>query len=152
MVRIEGEIVIDRPVSEVFDFVVDERNEPRYNPRIIAAEKLTPGPIGPGTEFRAESAAMGRKVEMTIEITACERPRRFTSSIRMSAARIHGTLTFDPLAAGTRMRWAWTVKLRGWYRLLTPLIARSGRRQEQATWDGLKRFLEERQEVVAWPR
>ena len=32
MVRIEGEIVIKRPVEEVFDFVADERNEPRYNP------------------------------------------------------------------------------------------------------------------------
>jgi hypothetical protein len=29
VVRIEGEIVIDRPVDEVFDFVADARNEPR---------------------------------------------------------------------------------------------------------------------------
>ena len=28
MVHIEGEIIIDRPVQEVFDFVADERNEP----------------------------------------------------------------------------------------------------------------------------
>jgi hypothetical protein len=41
MVRIQGEIVIDRPIDEVFDFAVDERNEPSYNPRIFAVEKLT---------------------------------------------------------------------------------------------------------------
>ena len=142
MIRIEGEIVIDRPAAEVFDFVVDERNEPSYNPRIVAAEKLSPGPIGRGTQFRAESAAMGRTVPMVIEITAYERPRRFASSIRMSAADIEGTLTFDPLAGGTRMRWAWEVRLRGWSKLMTPIIARSARRQEQATWAGLKRSLE----------
>lgn len=34
MVRIEGEIVINRPVEEVFDLVADETNEPRYNPRM----------------------------------------------------------------------------------------------------------------------
>jgi hypothetical protein len=152
MVRIEGEIVIDRPAAEVFDVVVDERNEPSYNPRIVAAEKLSPGPIGRGTRFRAESTAMGRTVEMAIEITAYERPRQFASSVRMSAGHIQGTLTFDPVAAGTRMRWAWQVRLRGWYRLLTPIIARSGRRQEQATWASLKQFLEERRDVVAWPR
>jgi hypothetical protein len=28
VIRIEGEIVIDRPVDEVFDFVADARNEP----------------------------------------------------------------------------------------------------------------------------
>jgi hypothetical protein len=31
MVHIEGEIIIDRPVEAVFDFVSDERNEPRFN-------------------------------------------------------------------------------------------------------------------------
>ena len=149
MVRIEGEIVIDRPAAEVFDFVVDERNEPSYNPRIVAVEKLSPGPVGRGTRFRAEAGARGRTVGMAIEITAYERPRRFASSVRMAAAHIQGGLTFDPLAGGTRMRWAWEVRPRGWYRLLTPIIARSGRRQERATWAGLKQFLEERRGVVA---
>lgn len=32
MVHIQGAITIDRPVDEVFDFVADERNEPRYTP------------------------------------------------------------------------------------------------------------------------
>ena len=46
MVRIEGGIVIGRPVEDVFDFVADERNEPLYNPRMIRAEKVTPGRQG----------------------------------------------------------------------------------------------------------
>jgi hypothetical protein len=32
-----------------FDLVADERNEPRYNPRMWRAEKITEGPIGVGT-------------------------------------------------------------------------------------------------------
>jgi hypothetical protein len=40
---IHGEIVIDRPVAEVFDFVADERNEPAYNPAMVGVEKLTDG-------------------------------------------------------------------------------------------------------------
>lgn len=31
MAHVEGEIIINRPVEEVFDFVADERNEPHYN-------------------------------------------------------------------------------------------------------------------------
>ena len=46
MARIEGEIAINRPVDEVFDFVADERYEPRYNPRMARVEKLSPGQIG----------------------------------------------------------------------------------------------------------
>ena len=41
MARIDGEIVINRPVEEVFDFAADERNEPRYNPRMLSSELLS---------------------------------------------------------------------------------------------------------------
>jgi hypothetical protein len=34
-------------------------------------------------------------------------------------------------------------------RLLTPVIARVGRRQEQENWGGLKRFLEAREELAS---
>ena len=56
MVHIAGEIVIDRAPDEVFDFVADERNEPRFNPRMLRAEQVSEGPIGLGTRFRAEAA------------------------------------------------------------------------------------------------
>ena len=148
MAPIEGELVIHRPVHEVFDFVADERNEPRYNPRICRAEKLSAGPIGRGTRFRAEAVTLGRTTGMTIEYTAYERPRRLASSIRMPAADIAGTLRFAPVPDGTRMGWSWEVRPRGLYRLLTPVIARVGRRQEQENWGGLKRFLEAREELA----
>ena len=148
MARIEGELVINRPVHEVFDFVADERNEPRYNPRIRRAEKLSPGAIGRGTRFRAEAVTRGRTTGMTIEYTAYERPRQLASAIHMSAADIVGTLRFDPVPTGSRMRWSWVVRPRGLYRLLTPVIVRVGRRQEEANWGGLKRFLEAREELA----
>jgi hypothetical protein len=72
MAQIQGELVIRRPVHEVFDVVADERNEPRYNPPIRRAEKLSPGPIGRGTQFRAEAVTLGRTTEMTIEYTTYE--------------------------------------------------------------------------------
>ena len=74
--RIDGELFINRPVTEVFDFVADERNEPRYNPGIRRAEKLSPGPIGRGTRFLAEAATGRRTSGITIEYTAFERPGR----------------------------------------------------------------------------
>lgn len=95
---------------------------------------------------------MGRTAGIAIQYTAYQRPRRLASSIRMTAADIQGTLTFDPAADGTRMGWSWKLRLRGWYRLLAPVIARSGRRQERATWAALKQFLEEHRDAVPQPR
>ncbi len=56
-VRIDGEIVINRPVDEVFDFVADERNEPRYNPRLLRVVQISPGEtvMGPPPVRAADS-------------------------------------------------------------------------------------------------
>lgn len=143
MARIDGEIVIERPVEEVFDVVADERNEPRFNPRMTRAEKISDGPIGQGTRYRAEVAMKGRSMGMVTELTAYDRPRRLESTTRMAVMDINGTLTFDPVPAGTLMRWSWELRPRGVLRALTPLLARIGRRQEREIWTGLKCLLEE---------
>ena len=49
MANVSGEILINRPVEQVFDFVADQRNEPIYNPRMLRSEKITEGPIRVGT-------------------------------------------------------------------------------------------------------
>ena len=139
--RIAGDIVIERPVEEVFDFVADERNEPRYNRRMLCAEKTSPGPVGPGSRFRAEFASRRRPVAVT-ELTAYERPRRLASETRMAAFSVTGTLTFDPIPEGTHMRWDWELEPRGPLKLAAPIVALVGKRQERATWASLKRFLE----------
>ena len=142
MTFIEGEIIIARPAETVFDFAADQRNEPRYNPRMVRAEKVTGGPVGNGTVFRSAVRAAGRATEMRSELTGYRRPARLASRTTMAQADIAGTLTFTLVPGGTRMRWAWVVRPKGAIRLLTPVISRLGRRQERAIWTGMKRYLE----------
>ena len=142
MARIDGEIVIDIPVDVVFDYVADQSNEPQYNPRMVRAEKITPGPVGTGTRFRSAVASMGHTVEMLIECTGYDRPTRLSSATTMRQADISYTLTFEPAASGTRMRWSGQVRPKGALKLLGPLITRLGRHQEQRIWASLKQHLE----------
>jgi hypothetical protein len=142
MTFIEGEIIIARPAEAVFDFAADQRNEPRYNPRMVRAEKVTGGPVGNGTVFRSAVRAIGRPTEMRCELTDYRRPAWLASRTTMAQADIVGTLNFEPVPGGTRMRWAWVVRPKGASRLLTPVISRIGRRQERAIWTGMKRYLE----------
>jgi hypothetical protein len=142
MTFIEGEITIARPAEAVFDFAADQRNEPRYNPRMACAEKVTGGPVGKGTVFRSAVRAPGRATEMRSELTGYHRPAWLASRTTLAQADIAGTLYFEPVPGGTRMRWAWVVRPKGASRLLTPVIGRLGRRQERAIWTGMKRYLE----------
>jgi uncharacterized protein YndB with AHSA1/START domain len=142
MAHIEGEVLIHRPVEEVFDFVADERTEPSYNRNMIRSEKVTDGAIGAGTRFLATVRAGRRAMDMDIEYTGFDRPCQIASTTRMAAADFTGTLTFTPIAAGTRLRWSWEAQPKGVARLLAPVLIRVGARQEHRMWTALRDHLE----------
>jgi carbon monoxide dehydrogenase subunit G len=144
MARVRGSIDIDRPIDEVFDVVADQTNEPRYNPAMTASHRLDPdGPVGVGSRFRATVLSRGKPQQVEIEITGFERPSEMASRSVMGRSTVTGRLRFDPVASGTRLSWDWDVKVGGAARVLDPLVAVIGRRQERAIWAGLKHFLED---------
>lgn len=128
MARVRGSIDIARPVAVVFDFVADQRNEPRYNPAMSDSLKVTDGPIGVGTRFRSTILRRGKPLEMAV----------------MPGTVVTGQLHLEPIPAGTRFHWDWDVAVQGAARLAGPLIGVIGRRQERAIWTSLKHHPEGR--------
>jgi hypothetical protein len=138
--HISGHLRIAAPVARVFDVAADSRNEPSYNPAMHDVELLTPLPIGPGTRFRAR---LGRRdMEMEVELTEFDRPRRLGSRTTSAMMTTTGALTFEEQGDGTELRWDWEVRPRGWWRVVGPLVGPLGRRMERRIWSGLKRRLE----------
>lgn len=142
MTRITGEVTIGAPVEEVFDLVADERNEPLYNPRIARAEKVGDDPVGQGSRFVAEPSGMGTAGEMALEIVEYDRPHRLHNVVDSSYLHVDGTLTFDEVPEGTRLRWDWDMRLVGWMRVLSLALRLVGPRWERRNWVDLKRYLE----------
>jgi polyketide cyclase/dehydrase/lipid transport protein len=138
---VQGDIVINRPIDEVFDFVADERNEPKYNPQMTLAEMVTPGPIGVGSKFHFVMTGV-RAADSVIELTEFDRPRRLGSTTHISNMDINGTLLFEPQGQSTKMKWLWNIEPRGFIKLLGPIVRRMGERQELAIWTGLKKVME----------
>ena len=118
------------------------RNEPRYNPAMTASHRVDAGPIGVGTRFQATILTRGKPHQVDIEITSYQRPHAMASRSVMGRSTVTGGLRFDPVASGTRLSWDWDVKVGGGTRVLDPLVAVIGRREERAIWGGLKHYLE----------
>jgi carbon monoxide dehydrogenase subunit G len=146
MANIDGSIYIDRPPEVVFDFVADERNEPRYNPKMTTVSLLTEEPIGVGSRFEATLVMRGRPITMTVEFTEFERPRRLASVTTTGPMDTVGALSFEPRGLGTLMAWSWHIKLHGLAKIGSPLVSWMGRRQERAIWGTLKQLLEGKDE------
>jgi hypothetical protein len=107
---------------------------------MTGVELLTPPPIGSGTRFRARMGKAG--MEMLVELTAFERPRRLGSRTISSMMDTSGTLTFAADGEDTVMSWDWHVRPKGWLRMLGPLSGPLGGRMERRVWTGLKHQLE----------
>ena len=52
--RFEATVVIDRPIEEVFAFLADGENDPKFSPRVLEIAKTTMG-AGVGTSTPARS-------------------------------------------------------------------------------------------------
>lgn len=142
MSRISGHVVIARPMDEVFDYVADQRNEPDYNDRMTRVEKLTEGPIGVGTRFRATAGRFPFGTDIEVETTGFDRPRYLASWTTLRSADIEGHLTLAAVGGGTELVWSWHLRPHGPARLLGPLVGWLGNREERRIWGALKSHLE----------
>jgi len=71
VVRFQNHVQIDRPIEEVFGFVADFRNVPKWNSSVRTVEQETEGPVGLNTLYRQ----VRRHDEQRFKITEYNPPR-----------------------------------------------------------------------------
>jgi carbon monoxide dehydrogenase subunit G len=71
-----GSAVIDKPIAEVFAFLADGTNDPKFSPRVQEIRKTTDGPIGVGTVFESTVKDAGMKSSRRFELTEVEAPTK----------------------------------------------------------------------------
>lgn len=71
-----GSAIVDRPISEVFAFLADGTNDPKFSPRVQEIQKITDGPLGAGTVFESKVKDAGMTTSRKFELTAFEAPTK----------------------------------------------------------------------------
>jgi hypothetical protein len=75
MATFQNTVTIRRPVEDVFAFLADFENVPRWNKAILRTRKTSPGPVGVGTTYR-QVRTVPSTSEEGFEVTGFEPPRR----------------------------------------------------------------------------
>jgi hypothetical protein len=71
-----GSAVIERPIDEVFAFLADGTNDPKFSSRVEQIRRTTDGPIGIGTVFESTVKDAGMKSSRKFELTVFEAPTK----------------------------------------------------------------------------
>lgn len=107
MHTIEREIVLPRPIDEVFAFFADASNLGAITPPWLEFRMLTPAPVrmAPGTLIDYRIRVHGLPMRWRTEITAWDPPHRFVDvQVRGPYRTWEHTHEFTPEGNGTRVR------------------------------------------------
>jgi hypothetical protein len=135
-------ILVSRPQAEVFEFVADARNRPRWDDSVDSEELTSPEPIGVGSTVRTRLQSMGREHVYTWEIVEHQPPDRMT--VESTSGPFPTTLAFEFSSRddGTWVEASVTGRPAGALRLLEPMIARTTQKNLDRSYPRLKRLLE----------
>ena len=140
----EGSAHIDRPVEEVFAFVADGENDPKFSPRVLEIAKTTDGPVGVGTVYESTVKDAGRKSQRKFEITEFEAPARIrwkeTSDNMITVP--NGGYDIAAEDGGTRLTVHNEFEGHGFGKVLLPIAARAARRDADAFAGRIKEAVE----------
>jgi mannose-6-phosphate isomerase-like protein (cupin superfamily)/uncharacterized protein YndB with AHSA1/START domain len=144
LTRIERSVVIDRAPEEVFAFVADLRNDPRWNSAIDEVRQTSEGPPGVGTTFRTVAHFLGRRFETPEEVTEYEPDRKLSTEVTSGPLRFTGSRIVEGVAGGARLTLTVEGHSGGFFGIAEPIFARLAARRLKTELARLKDLLESR--------
>ena len=142
MVTIEFNLVINRPVEEVFAFVSNSENLPRWRSTVLEVKKTSEGPLGVGSTFRGRFTFLGRQFDGNLEVTAHEPNQVYVSKMAEGPFPIETRYTFEPVENGTHVTFVVEGAPGGFFKLAEPLVVSMAKRTYNTDLQNLKEMLE----------
>ena len=101
--QFEGTSEIERPIAEVFAFLADGENDPKFSPRVLKIVKTTDGPTAVGTVYASTVKDAGMKSAREFRISEFEPPTRIRwTEISTNLVTVpEGGYDLEATAAGT---------------------------------------------------
>jgi hypothetical protein len=142
-VRIERSIDIERPVGEVFEFIADPRNDPRWCPKVDSVEQVDGDGPGPGSRYVTIHRPVPLRPARAMDHSCVDwtPPRRIEWTEDDGVDRFEVTYELEPHAGGTRLSQRSDARL-GAPKLLHPIWRRGIGRDIAGQLRSLKDLLE----------
>lgn len=144
MISVETRIEIGRPAAEVFAFVSDQTNAPRWQSGLDEVHRLTPGPIRVGSEHSFVRRFAGRRIESRNKFVAFE-PGRFVAFDIPPGGGVTGEASYlvEPTSdASSALTSRVQLRFFGVGRVLEPIMGRLLRHDSERDERTLKALLE----------
>ena len=144
MIELEHEVVVNRPLEEVFAYATDPTRIPEWQSSVVEVRKEVDEPIRAGLRWREVRSFMGRRMEGTVEATAYEPSREFALRVVSGPVPLRVRQLFEPAGGGTRIRIRAEGEPGGVFKFGERVVKRAAERQLKGDFAKLKDVLEAR--------
>ena len=143
MAHAEHSATVDRPIREVFAFLADGLNNPRWRPDVTSIELVSGSGLG-ARYAQSMKGPGGRTIRGDYTITRYDEPNRLDFDVTAGPARPTGSFRLRELTpTSTEVTFELTLTPTGLMRLAGPMITKQVQ-TEVARIDGLARAMDER--------
>jgi uncharacterized membrane protein len=141
MLSAEHEVTIARPAAEVFAFVADGLNAPKWRPGVLDISLVSGTGLG-AVYKQGVKGPGGRRIDADYRITALEPNRRLSFEAIAGPVRPTGQFVLDDVNGATRLKFALQAELGGIKKLLMGGAVQKTMNAEVAATERLKEVLE----------
>lgn len=137
-------IDIDRPAAEVFAYLADFENNPKWQGGMDRCRWTSEPPVGVGSTYEQVAHFLGKAILTTFEVTALDPGRSIRIESVVSTFPIQATREVEPLGDD---RCRVTARISGappWYLRLVPFMGSMMERSVRGDYARLKSLLEAR--------
>lgn len=142
MVNVHTEILISRPRAEVAEYAADPDNAPRWYVNIHKSQRLTTGPLAPGSKVAFTAKFLGRELKYTYEFVEYIPGERLVMRTAQGPFPMQTTYAWSDAESGTRMTLGNTGKPSGFSKLAGLFMAPMIRWETRKDLQKLKSVLE----------
>ena len=143
MTTIRHTVTIDRPVEDVWQYLMDIRNDPVWSPHVVSVGRGAGEPVEVGLDFEETYKFLGVEMPLTFTVTEHQPCRR--SAVRVVDGPVPGRGSYELEPAGGATRLTMTMETQdahGFFRLAEPVFRRMARREFTTSAAQLKDLLE----------
>jgi len=145
MLKVEHSIVINKPVEQVWNFLTEFRNTPKWDIGVLETKQISEGPAGLGTTFQNIGPFLGRNSVREYKVTEYEPNKKVAVKLITQEKFIRQaevSYTFNPAKNGTKLTFMGMIEFSGFFKLIQPILLQRAKRDGQGDLFNLKRLIE----------
>ena len=141
MAKVETNIVVNRSVGEVFQFIHINENALQWQSGLLET-RIDNDVTGVGREWTDVVQFLGRRLEVPFRVTDWQPDRKIAFQSTGGPIPMQGSYAFDPSGDGTQVTFVLTGEPGGFFKLAEPVLTQILQRQWQTNLANLKDVLE----------